>query len=1222
MAKRNIKRRSAGFTLTEIMVTVGILAVLIFLAFPVMSYFNLSLKMNQLDAGARNIFVAAQNQMVALRASNDTSALSSAKAVTTKPSDFTGTNWTSSSLVYLSSSDSTQAAALTKLLPIGVLEPALAAGCFTIEFNPTTYRIYAVFYAEGSFSYNPASTPRDNSLRKNLDPKLGYYGGGILEMAGSATSLSAPLIALTNNDTLNISFRTNNVFSGTVDDATFFYGLTYTVVVSSISDPTKSVTFGNAQFSLDGIYGYKLTTPLDSLTGSRFKDICPAITPGDNIKITVTVSYSDANRVTLPSSASVTTNSLYAARSNSETSSEVVILNTRQLQNLEPTVSGITGITSAVQGANIDWSISGTEKFVPISNSSLISYNGNGLTISNLNVGVSSGDSGLFGNFQGTTLSNIMIVNPKISGGTNSGALAGRLTGTNTTVTNCGVYIADVSKAQNYTVSGLTHVGGLIGYTNTPVLITDSFAAPYSVSGASGTEGGLIGYVGAGNSNFYIARCYADTDKITGYAPKIGGLIGSNGGTNVTDSYALGNIKAVNSSYIGGLVGYSAGASYTNCYAATTFTANSGGTPYGFSGSNVTVTNSTCLKGTDFTNGTPTASVAAPIAYTSLVSWSGGTSFTPAIVSNSHPYSAALIAEGKPYPFPHLKTSHHYNDWPKNTSSSLGLTYYEVYSDGSYGYYAEDSTGSELLNTLTSSKGSVVNDGYVLITPSTLSSRSFTYQSSSSGTSSGTLSEPVNVSINGATYKRYTLPNAALNMNYASSGFYVYVTINGTDYWYNPHFAKSVVSGADSRPSFDGTVYIRSVRQLANLGNAYHQVYWASNFKFNQEIDINFNTYSTSLTFASSIGRDPSREYWEPGDWDDGFWGVGIPFRGSYDGGGYKVTINSYAINGKDSLFHTSYGTIKNLNLVTSNSFTIGYSNRYDYSTALLCTKNTGTIQNCSVTLGGNLDLACVTSGVFVAYNTGSISNCLVTTSTSVTVKGNSTSLTGGFVSINEGTITNCYVRPGTLSYSGLAIIGGNVGGFIYQNKGTVSDCSVTGTVTTHYTSSPGYQVAGFVHTNDKNSTITKCYANCKSTSQNAAGFAYQTGTGSLIQYCYSMGTVTGFQWQGGSASGFITNASNRVKDCYAAIQTNGYVTNTFSNGTNGTNCRYFQWSGCGTTTNGTASTLSDLNSSFSGGVWGSANTFVYRELFPLLPSNCPFPKISGLDHYGDWPSA
>ncbi len=96
---------------------------------------------------------------------------------------------------------------------------------------------------------------------------------------------------------------------------------------------------------------------------------------------------------------------------------------------------------------------------------------------------------------------------------------------------------------ENFTVSGSSHVGGLVGLNH------GSISNSYTMGSNSGSScvGGLVGddYYGS------ISNCYS-TVNISG-SSNIGGLVGHSNRDNISSCYSRGNISG--SSYVGGLVG-------------------------------------------------------------------------------------------------------------------------------------------------------------------------------------------------------------------------------------------------------------------------------------------------------------------------------------------------------------------------------------------------------------------------------------------------------------------------------------------------------------------------------------------------------------------------------------------------------------------------------------------------------------------------------------------
>ncbi len=1150
MNRPSADRRVSGFTLMETIFTVVILIIVMSLAFPAVYTVQKNLKINELDAAARHIFIAAQNQLVSLRAGGNVNGFS-AHPLTGEPSDYTGDDWTT--LTYLAEADAT----ITRLLPAGAVDPTLAAGFFVVEFDLDTGGIYGVFYSEESFAYDSAGLPRERDARKAYTPMLGYYGGAVLEGGGGSDTLPEPQVTVINQETLTVTMTTDNPFAGTVTDGEFFSGLTYLVTVRSVQDPTKQHTFSTDDIPTKfttGLYTYTLL--LDSLTaGAHFSDLCPEIVPGDSLTVTVTVSYEGGGGTVLPASATVSTNSLFAGRSGNTAS----VAYARHLQNLEPTVSGVSTVTSAVQTAAIDWSYYSSD-FVPVSNSELTAYNGGSLAIANITAGANGGCSGLFGCFAGGTLSNIRLTDAAVSGGTYSAGLAAYCAGS-ATVTNCALYVTDTANLSDYRINGLQYIGGLVGYA--PSLnISDSFAAPYRVYGGNASIyiGGLVGYCGAGST---VSGCYADTDIHSDASPDQGGLIGYCGAGSTVSDCTRGQPPSVVRSFRRPCGPAAITTTYTIVTRPPTSTITGARLePYGLREHDNTYVNCACLLSSGFADSDPTAAF-APVTYSALQTWDGGTPWTAAAAANSHPYDAVL--SGTAYPFQRLTALEHYNDWPDKPAlpAITSFAYYETYADDTTGYYATDSTGRVAVNSLSEAKGPAAFDGYCLLSIGDLSDRSFIFETAS-GDVEDWLADKGNVTItmDGAsmTYHVYEIPRyTLLNSNYDISNFYIYVKNMDNTYWYNPHFAKAAVNGSAARPAFDGTAIVRTTRQLAAIGSNIYTAYLGDIYTFQQELDLDFAVYDgTDAYDVVTIGT--SDQY----------------FRGVYNGNGYSTILNSDASHNTVGLFGYTSGTIRNIDLYTSDTdpYTIGSDS---YPSGVLCGTNTGTVDNCIITFGTDYTVQGDPYGTVAGSNTGTITNCLVTGSGAVTLNTGYGDV-GGFVGGNGGTVTGCFIRPGVSSYAGFTVTGSVAAGFAYSNSGTIENCSVTGVVTGMGDSS---RAAGFVY--DNTGSITSCYANCLVTAFDAAGFAFTSSdSGAVIQYCYSMLKVTSTGTYGTRyAAGFVYNGGSGISDCYAVAEVTGNTTYTFTRDFCGADCYYLCWRDSGYNSTGTGLSMSELADAF-----------------------------------------
>lgn len=178
------------------------------------------------------------------------------------------------------------------------------------------------------------------------------------------------------------------------------------------------------------------------------------------------------------------------------------------------------------------------------------SFDGDGFTISDMNIN-RPGENyvGLFG-FSSNILSNLVMTDGDITGNTTTGGLAGRNQGTVSNVSfsgsvsganaTGGILGQNIGTLTRASASGTvtcsdTYCGGMVG------LNTDTISDSYAMVNVSGTTfvGGLLGYNGMNDA--LLTRSYS-TGTATGNVFSTGGLVGVNedgelGDAFVTDSF-------------------------------------------------------------------------------------------------------------------------------------------------------------------------------------------------------------------------------------------------------------------------------------------------------------------------------------------------------------------------------------------------------------------------------------------------------------------------------------------------------------------------------------------------------------------------------------------------------------------------------------------------------------------------------------------------------------
>lgn len=186
------KEGSLGYTLMEMLVVIGIIAIICAIAIPSVVSIVKSLRFAQRNDYAKSIFMAAQANLTEMRADGGLAPLQQAGLdslpVQEEICGFPVEDW-SPEYVYTSSEDS-QKVSYALVLPVGSVDGTLREQQVIIEYNPLTGNVYAVFYSEEKDQnilqdYREGKLPRngegDEKLRKDM--MLGYYDGSGLSSA-------------------------------------------------------------------------------------------------------------------------------------------------------------------------------------------------------------------------------------------------------------------------------------------------------------------------------------------------------------------------------------------------------------------------------------------------------------------------------------------------------------------------------------------------------------------------------------------------------------------------------------------------------------------------------------------------------------------------------------------------------------------------------------------------------------------------------------------------------------------------------------------------------------------------------------------------------------------------------------------------------------------------------------------------------------------------------
>lgn len=367
MGQRFENRRNRGFSLVETLAVVAILVILLSISAVAASYYRDYLKITELDNAAREIYMAAENRAVLLDSSGRLEGLLSAS--TLAEGGAADSPW-------ITKDD----AAAKELLTAGAIDPALLKGDFRIVYDPDSFAVTDVFYAESAITKTKEqalSIAGDRDARMKETPMLGYYGGE-QEARKDYTPLPAPevMVVVENGDMLRVHV-TFSVPGSALDavgnwmfDAkqTQKVKLTYggeTAWLMNSDDPSKVVRGWSTQRIDNTNPSITYTWILDALDtvskegntveNGHFYQLFDGsgMTYGDDFTVTAEFTLRAAGDDRRPTSAfgSDTGNSLFAEHSGGGAAR---LENLRHLQNLDFETSCVGGKTDAVQLNDID----------------------------------------------------------------------------------------------------------------------------------------------------------------------------------------------------------------------------------------------------------------------------------------------------------------------------------------------------------------------------------------------------------------------------------------------------------------------------------------------------------------------------------------------------------------------------------------------------------------------------------------------------------------------------------------------------------------------------------------------------------------------------------------------------------------------------------------------------------------------------------------------------
>lgn len=185
---RKRSRNKRGFTLMEVMVVVGIIAVIAGIAIPSVISMQKNMDHKQRCDYAKTIFLAAQSNLADLRSTGELDTLkdNASKAVKQAADEASALPEQFVDRYVYTYHDPSEVSALgtaavyyDDILPVNSVESVIRDQWVIIEYNPRTGGVYAVFYAE-DFSglvgaYQNGTLKRDDAWCK--ENQIGYYNG-------------------------------------------------------------------------------------------------------------------------------------------------------------------------------------------------------------------------------------------------------------------------------------------------------------------------------------------------------------------------------------------------------------------------------------------------------------------------------------------------------------------------------------------------------------------------------------------------------------------------------------------------------------------------------------------------------------------------------------------------------------------------------------------------------------------------------------------------------------------------------------------------------------------------------------------------------------------------------------------------------------------------------------------------------------------------------------
>lgn len=574
------KKNTKGFTMVEVLLTVAILGILFGIAFVAVNQYSRSLKFNEMNGTAKEIYIASQNQLSKAKADGRLAKTIKDKSIPESELQ---------SFIYIKNgSPDKNSFAEDILLPFGSIDETVReSGSYVIKCDLKAGNVIEVFYIDGiqKYKFSEGEVGTLETKSKEKDSLKNYNGKIVGSYLGSSesltvTSVTKPALLVDNSTVLKATCTVGDNVTAYLCVKGVASGARATIPVTASANEKilDAVDQGTAGHFINFIHSEAYIS----------KDAEKRFIAGEDIELFVTVQAA-TSLSNVEESDHIITNSLFASASDmtvSKTDLTVQIGNYRHLENLDITLSKLGStdkstaadltVKTAEQINDIELkdvaNITGYDKessalgtgFVPVNLSYSLTYFGKTFAVSSCTETTTARPGGLFGEVSDLTVQDLELRNFNISSSDDAGALVGKAAKVN--VTNVIAYNCqpDPNNPNKTTTVGVSDSG-------------------WTIKSTGGNSGGLIGSMNSGTVNRCAASVYVNGDA------GAGGLIGSitsgtvtnsySGGhtsegqfTNIRDGKTAGRVNVISENgNAGGFAGISGGGnpSFTNCYSSS-----------------------------------------------------------------------------------------------------------------------------------------------------------------------------------------------------------------------------------------------------------------------------------------------------------------------------------------------------------------------------------------------------------------------------------------------------------------------------------------------------------------------------------------------------------------------------------------------------------------------------------------------------------------------------